>query len=93
MSEETMLLVQIRVAGDNSYLATLGQPDGTEKDYEFTVRQGNIEAIEASRKFSDDVDSFGYSNLIYKAISAFHEAHKHAVGRPDWARGKGASNA
>lgn len=86
---EALYLTAIAVAGDASYRVTLTRADGEPRDYEFVVASGPIDAISAPPAFSDDVGSFGHSELVYKAVSDFHAARQQPLGRPDWARGGG----
>lgn len=81
MTETLRRLVRIEATVGGAYLVTLADGDD-QRTYEFTVSSGDIAAIEASPEFSQDVGAFGYSHLVYKAVSAFHDAHQHAVGRP-----------
>jgi hypothetical protein len=86
MDESSLVLTGIHSAGDNKYTVTLTQPDGADRTYVFTVREGEISAVEASPEFGAEVGAFGYSHLVYKVVHAFHEARAHTLGKPAWAR-------
>lgn len=82
---DSMRILRISVGPEpDTYIATLAEPAGREKDYQFSISPG-VGALVGSIAFGDEVDAFGRSDLIYKAVWAFHEARQHEVGRPEWA--------
>jgi hypothetical protein len=86
MDEPSLVLAGIHATGDNRYTVTLTHPDDVDRTYVFTVREGEIPAVEASPEFGTEAGAFGYSHLVYKAVHAFHQARAHTLGKPTWAR-------